>query len=75
MGLFSFLFGSDYSVSNSEQSVNVYGSPMCDSIDINGNPYGVTSTCDCIAYNSCFDNDFSSWDTFDDSSYGGFDDW
>lgn len=78
MGLFSFLFGSDDSVSNSEQNVNVDGSPMCGSVDINGNPYGVTSTGDGIEHNSCFDNDFSisdTFDTFDDSSCGGFDDW
>lgn len=44
VGLFSFLFGSDDSISNSEPSVNIDGSPMCGSVDINGNPYGVTST-------------------------------
>lgn len=78
MGLFSFLFSSDDSVSNSEPSVNVDGSPMCGSVDINGNPYGVTSTDDGIDHNSCFDNGFPSSDTFgtfDDSSCGGFDDW
>lgn len=78
MGLFSFLFGSDDSVSNSQPIVSVDGSPMCGSVDINGNPYGVTFTDDGIDHNVCFDNDFSSsdsFDTFDNSSCGGFDDW
>ena len=78
MGLFSFLFGSAESSVSTEPSVNIDGSPMCGNIDINGNPYGVTSTDDSIDHNSCFDNDFSSSDTFDsfdDSSCGGVDDW
>ncbi|MCO7201315.1 hypothetical protein [Pseudoalteromonas sp. OANN1] len=78
MELFSFLFSSSVSVSNSEPSVNVDGSPMCGNVDINGNSHGVMSTDDDgIGHNSCF-NDFSSSDTFDifdDSSCGGFTDW
>ncbi len=78
MGILSFLFGSSNSVSNDEPSVNIDGSPMCGGVDINGNPYGVTSTDDSINCGSCFDNDFSSSDSFgdfDNSSCGGFNDW
>ncbi|TMO68854.1 hypothetical protein [Pseudoalteromonas aurantia] len=67
MGLFSILFGSDESVFNSEPSINIDGSPMCGSVDLNGNPYGVTSTDDGIEHTSCFDIDFASSDTFDTS--------
>ncbi|MEJ6494868.1 hypothetical protein [Pseudoalteromonas lipolytica] len=78
MGIFSFLFGDSDASNFSEPSVNVDGSPMCRNVDINGNPYGVMSTVDSIDHTSCFDNDFSSsdtFDTFDDSSSCGFDDW
>lgn len=78
MRLFNFLFGSSNSVPNGEPSVNIDGSPICGSVDINGNPYGVTSTDDSINDGSCFDNDFSSSESFggiDDSSCGGFDEW
>lgn len=83
MGLFSFLFGSDDSISSSEPSVNVDGTPMCGSVDINGNPYGVTEIPDCSS--SMMDDSFTSIDSscgfgdsfssFDSSSCGGFDDW
>ena len=59
-------------------SVNIDGSPMCGSVDINGNLYRVISTDDCFDHNSSLDSDFSSTDSFssfDDSSCGGFDDW
>ena len=65
MGLFNFLFGSSISVSIGEPSVNIDGSPMCGSFDINGNIYEVTTTNDSINDGACFD----------DSSCGGFDDW
>ena len=76
MGLFNFLFGS--SEVDTTPSTNVDGTPMCGSIDVNGNPYGVTDTSDCSpsvigdAFDTCsMDDSFSS---FDDSC-GGFDDW
>lgn len=78
MGLFSFLFGSTESDVATEPTVNIDGTPMCGSVDINGNPYGVTPVGDNIDHTSCFDNDFSTVDTFsslDDSNCGGFDDW
>jgi hypothetical protein len=81
MGLLNFLFGS--SEVDTTPSTNVDGTPMCGSIDVNGNPYGVTDISDCSSSmmddsftsidSSCsFDDSFSS---FDDSSCGGFDDW
>lgn len=81
MGLFNFLFGS--SSIDTTQSTNVDGTPMCGSIDVNGNPYGVTDVSGCSSSmmddsfasidSSCeFDDSFSS---FDDSGCGGFDDW
>lgn len=80
MGLFSELFSNS---SISEPSVNVDGSPMCGSVDINGNPYGVTSPDDSFDSCSIFDDSFSTTDSsscFDDSfssfdSSSGFDDW
>jgi hypothetical protein len=83
MGLFNLLFGS--SEVDSTPSVNIDGSPMCGSVDINGNPFGVGEISDCSSLimddsfssmmddSSCgFDDSFSS---FDDSSCGSFDDW
>jgi hypothetical protein len=80
VGLFNWLFGNDNnSIGITEPSVNIDGTPMCGSVDINGNPYGVTDATDCSpsviddAFDSCsMDDSFSS---FDDSSCGGFDDW
>lgn len=71
MGLFNFLLGGNNSSASSEPSVNIDGTPMCGGIDINGNPYGVTSTDDSFDHNSSFD----SFSSFDDCSCGGFDDW
>lgn len=81
MGLFNFLFGS--SEVDSIPSVNVDGTPMCGSIDTNGNPYGVTEMSDCSS--SMIDDSFTSMDSscgfddsfnsFDDSSCSSFDDW
>jgi len=75
MGLFNLLFGS--SEEDTSPYTNVDGTPMCGSVDVNGNPYGVTEVLDCSSSmmddSSCgFDDSFNS---FDDSSCGGFDDW
>lgn len=79
MGLFNFLFGGSYVSISREPSVNIDGSPMCGSVDINGNPYGVTqSSNDDIC---SIDDSFSTFectsafdDTFD-SGCSSFDDW
>jgi hypothetical protein len=84
MSLFNWFFGNDSNEINTiEPSVNIDGSPMCGSIDINGNPYGVSDISDSTS--SLMDDSFSSMDSscgfedsfssFDDSSCGGFDDW
>jgi hypothetical protein len=80
MGLLNLLFGS--SATDSSPSVNVDGTPMCGSIDLHGNPYGVIDSSDCSS--SMLDDSFSSMDSscgfddsfssFDDSSCDGFDD-
>jgi len=81
MGLFHLLFGS--SEVDSAPSVNVDGTPMCGSIDVHGNPYGITEMSDCSS--SMIDDSFSSIDSscgfddsfssFDDNSCSSFDDW
>jgi len=67
MGLFNFLFGS--SEVDTTPSTNVDGTSMCGSIDVNGNPYGVTDTSDYSpsviddAFDTCsMDASFSSFD-------------
>ncbi|MDN3651494.1 hypothetical protein QWY77_01680 [Thalassotalea ponticola] len=92
MGLFNFLFGGISSsidvsatthadiTSSSDPSVNIDGTPMVGSVDINGNPYGVTSMDDSLHSTCLIDNSYSSFDntsSFDsfDSSCSGFDDW
>ncbi|WP_371185234.1 hypothetical protein [Thalassotalea maritima] len=96
MGLFNFLFGGISSstdvgttgsvdiTSSSEPSVNIDGTPMVGSVDINGNPYGVTSVDDSLNSSCSIDDSFSSIDSsssFDDSfssfdsGCSGFDDW
>ncbi len=79
MGLFNLFFGD--SEIDSTPSVNVDGAPMCGSIDVNGNPYGVTDISDCSSSiiddtfnSSAIDDSFSSMDSSMDSSCG-FDDW
>ncbi|MGK0234789.1 MAG: hypothetical protein ACI9EK_001318 [Psychroserpens sp.] len=86
MGLLNWIFGSSNdSVASVDPSVNIDGSPMCGSFDINGNPFGVSEISDSSSPimddsfssmmddSSCgFDDSFSS---FDDSSCGSFDDW
>ncbi len=67
MGLFNWLFSNNSTPSIQEPSVNIDGSPMCEGIDINGNPYGVT---DSLIEDSCsFDDGFSNFDSC------GMDDW
>ena len=81
MSLLKSLFGlfTDTAI-DSEPSVNVDGTPMCGSVDINGNPYGVTevepieiTTCDTDSFSSDFSDTFSC--DFDDSFSSGMDDW
>ena len=78
MGIFTSLFGGNNSASKiNEPTVNVDGTPMCGSVDVNGNPYGVTETDDiCSIDDSLSSNDYSGGfdDTFD-SSFSCFDDW
>lgn len=78
MGLFNLLFGSGNASSPTvEPSVNIDGSPMVGSIDINGNPYGVTGSTDIETSNYGFyDNspESSNFDSFDSGS-SGFSDW
>jgi len=78
MGLLNLLFGSgNTSSSVPEPTINVDGSPMVGSADINGNPYGVTESTE-FESSSC-DFDYTSsepcyFDSFD-SDTNGFDDW
>lgn len=78
MGLFNLLFGSgNASSSTVEPSVNIDGSPMVGSTDINGNPYGVTESIDIESSSFDFVNDSSESSTFDslDIDSSGFSDW
>jgi hypothetical protein len=80
MGILNWIFGSESDATMSiEPTVNVDGSPMCGGVDINGNPYGITSIDSDISTCSSMDDTFSSIDdsfsSFDDISGGGFDDW
>ncbi len=86
MGLFNFLFGSNHTHSNSVSTPETTdinpatGLPMSSgigSVDVGGSPYGMDIHDDfpsTIDTSSCFDDSFSSIDSFD-SDCSGFDDW
>ncbi|TRX53439.1 hypothetical protein [Thalassomonas sp. M1454] len=67
MGFFSRLFGScSNEGTRTGPLTNIDGTPMCGSIDINGNPYGVTDDDDPISSCDPFDDDFGSGCGFDE---------